>query len=103
MAIHIEYETELSLGFDVEPVITKVIDKALEIHQCPYAAEVMRPSAAGAQGIVAAGGKASAALWMHQSAYDGDAPGQPVRQDRQFRLSGRTGDRSFCNYTAIRL
>ncbi|MCR1918672.1 rRNA maturation RNase YbeY [Frisingicoccus caecimuris] len=40
MAIHIEYETELSLGFDVEPVITKVIDKALEIHQCPYAAEV---------------------------------------------------------------
>ena len=40
MAIHIEYETELSLGFDVETVITKVIDKALEIHQCPYAAEV---------------------------------------------------------------
>ena len=40
MAIHIEYETELSLGIDVEPVITKVIDKALEIHQCPYAAEV---------------------------------------------------------------
>ena len=40
MAIHIEYETELSLGFDVETVITKVIDKALEIHQCPYAAVV---------------------------------------------------------------
>ena len=40
MAIHIEYETELSLGIDAEPVITKVIDMALEIHQCPYAAEV---------------------------------------------------------------
>lgn len=63
----------------------------------------LRPSAAGAQGIIAAGGKASAALWMHQSAYDGDAPGQPVRRNRRFRLSGRTGDRAFCNYTAIRL
>ena len=37
MAIHIEYETELSLGIDAEPVITKVIDMALEIHQCTYA------------------------------------------------------------------
>ena len=40
MAIHIEYETELPLGIDAAPIIEKVIDMALEIHECPYAAEV---------------------------------------------------------------
>ncbi len=40
MAIHIEYETELSLGIDAAPIIEKVIDMALEVHECPYAAEV---------------------------------------------------------------
>jgi probable rRNA maturation factor len=40
MAIHIEYETELSLGFEAGPVIEQVIEKALELHQCPYEAEV---------------------------------------------------------------
>ena len=29
MAIHIEYETELSLGVDAGPLIEKVIDMAL--------------------------------------------------------------------------
>ena len=40
MAIHIEYETELSLGVDAGPLIEKVIDMALEVHKCPYAVEV---------------------------------------------------------------
>lgn len=40
MAIHIEYETELSLGIDAVPVIEKVVDMALEVHECPYEAEV---------------------------------------------------------------
>ena len=40
MAIHIEYETELSLGIDSERIITTVIEAALEEYQCPYAAEV---------------------------------------------------------------
>ena len=40
MAIHIEYETELSLGVDAGPLIEKVIDMALEVHICPYAVEV---------------------------------------------------------------
>ena len=40
MAIHIEYETEIPLEIDAGPIIKKVIDMALEIHQCPYAAEV---------------------------------------------------------------
>ena len=40
MAVHIEYETELSLGIDTEKIIRDVIDTALEVHQCPYAADV---------------------------------------------------------------
>lgn len=40
MAIHIEYETDLSLGIDSGDIITKVIDKALEMYQCPYETEV---------------------------------------------------------------
>ena len=40
MAIHIEYETELSLGIDSDQIITDVIETALELYQCPYEAEV---------------------------------------------------------------
>ena len=40
MAIHIEYETELSLGIPSESIITKVIETALELYECPYEAEV---------------------------------------------------------------
>lgn len=40
MAIHIEYETELSLGIDDKKIVQEVIDKALDIYQCPYEAEV---------------------------------------------------------------
>lgn len=40
MAVHIEYETELSLGIDAEKIIHGVIDTALEEHECPYAADV---------------------------------------------------------------
>ena len=31
MAIHIEYETELSLGIDSDQIITDVIETALEL------------------------------------------------------------------------
>ena len=40
MAIHIEYETELSLGIPVEDIICNVIDTALDLYECPYEAEV---------------------------------------------------------------
>ena len=40
MAIHIEYETELSLGIEVEAIITQVINTALDMYECPYEAEV---------------------------------------------------------------
>ena len=40
MSIHIEYETELSLGIASEDIITKVIDAALDMYDCPYEAEV---------------------------------------------------------------
>ena len=40
MSIHIEYETELSLGIASEDIITKVIDTALDMYECPYEAEV---------------------------------------------------------------
>ena len=40
MAIHIEYETDLSLGIEVEDIICKVIDTALDMYECPYEAEV---------------------------------------------------------------
>ncbi len=40
MAIHIEYETELSLGIDAVSIIEKVVDMALEMYECPYEAEV---------------------------------------------------------------
>ena len=40
MAIHIEYETELSLDIEVEEIICKVIDTALDMYECPYEAEV---------------------------------------------------------------
>ena len=40
MSIHIEYETELSLGIASEDIITKVIGTALDMYECPYEAEV---------------------------------------------------------------
>ena len=40
MAIHIEYETELSLDIEVEKIVTEVIDTALDMYECPYEAEV---------------------------------------------------------------
>ena len=40
MSIHIEYETELSLGIASEDIITQVIDTALDMYECPYEAEV---------------------------------------------------------------
>lgn len=40
MAIHIEYETELSMGIEAEKIICTVIDTALEMYDCPYEAEV---------------------------------------------------------------
>ena len=40
MAIHIEYETDLSLGIEVEEIICKVINTALDLYECPYEAEV---------------------------------------------------------------
>lgn len=40
MAIHIEYETELSLEIPVEDIICNVIDTALDLYECPYEAEV---------------------------------------------------------------
>ena len=40
MATHIEYETDLALGIEVEDIICKVIDKALDIYECPYEAEI---------------------------------------------------------------
>ena len=40
MAIHIEYETDLSLEIPVEDIICNVIDTALDMYDCPYEAEV---------------------------------------------------------------
>lgn len=40
MSIHIEYETELSLGIPADEIISKVIDTALDMYECPYEAEV---------------------------------------------------------------
>ena len=40
MAIHIEYETALSLGISVEDIISNVIETALDFYECPYEAEV---------------------------------------------------------------
>ncbi len=40
MAIHIEYETELSLDIPAEDIICSVIDTALDLYNCPYEAEV---------------------------------------------------------------
>ncbi len=40
MAIHIEYETELSLGIPEEEIICRVINTALDMYECPYEAEV---------------------------------------------------------------
>ncbi len=38
MTINIEYEADIALGFDPEPVINKVIEAALDIHEFPYEA-----------------------------------------------------------------
>lgn len=40
MAIHIEYETDLSLEIAAEAIIHQVIDKALDMYECPYEVEV---------------------------------------------------------------
>lgn len=40
MAVHIEYETELSLGIDEKKIIEEVIETALEVHECPYDVEI---------------------------------------------------------------
>lgn len=40
MAIHIEYETDLSLGIPSEAIIQRVIETALDMYECPYEAEV---------------------------------------------------------------
>ena len=40
MAIHIEYETDLSLEIPVEDIICNVIDTALDMYDCPYEAEI---------------------------------------------------------------
>lgn len=40
MTIHIEKETEVSFDFEVEQLINKVIEAALEYEDCPYETEI---------------------------------------------------------------
>lgn len=40
MAIHIEYETDLSLEIEADAIIRRVIETALDMYECPYEVEV---------------------------------------------------------------
>ncbi|NLJ90334.1 MAG: rRNA maturation RNase YbeY [Clostridiales bacterium] len=40
MTINIEYESDIKLDLDYEDIITKVIDKSLELEKCPYEIEL---------------------------------------------------------------
>lgn len=40
MTLNIEYETEIELGLDYRSIITKVVEKSLDLEQCPYEVEL---------------------------------------------------------------
>lgn len=40
MSIYIEYETDQKLNLPVEEIVTKVIEKAVEVYNCPYETQV---------------------------------------------------------------
>ncbi|MDF2473275.1 MAG: rRNA maturation RNase YbeY [Anaerocolumna sp.] len=40
MTLNIEYETEINLNLDYKDIITKVVDKSLNLEQCPYEVEL---------------------------------------------------------------
>lgn len=40
MTLNLEYETEIKLQLDYESIITKVVNKALDLEECPYEIEL---------------------------------------------------------------
>jgi probable rRNA maturation factor len=40
MTLNLEYETEIKLQLDYESIIPKVVDKALDLEECPYDIEL---------------------------------------------------------------
>lgn len=40
MTLNLEYETEIQLNLDYEGIIAKVIDKSLDLEECPYEVEL---------------------------------------------------------------
>lgn len=40
MTLNLEYETDIKLALDYEAIITKVVEKALDMEKCPYEVEL---------------------------------------------------------------